>query len=271
MERREFIKLTAMAAATATASRTVLAQAPTQPQPPVNPSVTARTGNGVTWDKAPCRFCGTAPALAGPGRGQLQGVWVVRMALRAQAQAGGVEEAARSVEPGGADRGVAAINRVIQRERRAGLAGHFPAALAGLHHRQRATALTRPQALEVSGEFTDQVAAGNPCRQAQALHPLGLCDGQGDPVQVGVRLGHVDPVTDRRRCLGRVGHGGGKNSRDRCSLPDDRTRPGRRRVQRVQVPPAPNTQASVATTVRRQRSGSQCDSPASAQVLRSTA
>jgi len=59
MERREFIKLTAMAAATATASRTVLAQAPTQPQPPVNPSVTARTGNGVTWDKAPCRFCGT--------------------------------------------------------------------------------------------------------------------------------------------------------------------------------------------------------------------
>lgn len=47
-DRRSFLKLSAMAAATAAAARTgASAAAPRQ------------TPDGVTWDKAPCRFCGT--------------------------------------------------------------------------------------------------------------------------------------------------------------------------------------------------------------------
>ena len=57
MERRDFLKASALAAATAVASRRVLAQAPPSP-PAVDPSVAARAAD-VTWDKAPCRFCGT--------------------------------------------------------------------------------------------------------------------------------------------------------------------------------------------------------------------
>src|SRR5690606_10016451 len=48
MDRREFVKLSAMAAATAAASRSANLLA--QPR---------RTPDGVRWDKAPCRFCGT--------------------------------------------------------------------------------------------------------------------------------------------------------------------------------------------------------------------
>jgi len=55
MERREFIKMTAMAAATAAASRIVGAHADGDA---VDPDVMAQT-RGVSWDKAPCRFCGT--------------------------------------------------------------------------------------------------------------------------------------------------------------------------------------------------------------------
>jgi nitrate reductase NapA len=61
MDRREFVQATALAAATAAASRRALAQVPTAaPSPPaVDPSVVARNGAGVVWNKAPCRFCGT--------------------------------------------------------------------------------------------------------------------------------------------------------------------------------------------------------------------
>jgi nitrate reductase (cytochrome) len=52
MDRRGFLKASAMAAATAAAAR-IVAHADTKP--PSLPQVT----DGVTWDKAPCRFCGT--------------------------------------------------------------------------------------------------------------------------------------------------------------------------------------------------------------------
>ncbi len=52
-ERRSFLKLTAMAAATAAASRATGAPAP------ANPYLRDRLGGGVSWQKAPCRFCGT--------------------------------------------------------------------------------------------------------------------------------------------------------------------------------------------------------------------
>ena len=62
MERRDFLKASALAAATAVASRRVLAQVPPPGQPAappaVDPAVAARHAD-VTWDKAPCRFCGT--------------------------------------------------------------------------------------------------------------------------------------------------------------------------------------------------------------------
>ena len=55
MERRDFLKMTAMAAATAAAAGSVSADE----ADPLDPSVRERVGSGVTWDKAPCRFCGT--------------------------------------------------------------------------------------------------------------------------------------------------------------------------------------------------------------------
>ncbi|MFO0649991.1 MAG: molybdopterin-dependent oxidoreductase [Polyangiales bacterium] len=61
MERRDFLKLAALSAATAAASRRALAQVPTRgaTPPAVDPTVAARSGADVAWDKAPCRFCGT--------------------------------------------------------------------------------------------------------------------------------------------------------------------------------------------------------------------
>lgn len=55
MDRREFLKLSAMTAATTAAGR--IAQA--EQASAVDPDVLARTDDGVEWDKAPCRFCGT--------------------------------------------------------------------------------------------------------------------------------------------------------------------------------------------------------------------
>jgi nitrate reductase NapA len=51
IDRRKFVKLSAMAAATAAAHRAPGASAATAPAP--SPQA------GVSWDKAPCRFCGT--------------------------------------------------------------------------------------------------------------------------------------------------------------------------------------------------------------------
>jgi nitrate reductase NapA len=57
MDRREFLKMTAMAAATTAASRVASADEPATSA--VDPAILARTERGVTWNKAPCRFCGT--------------------------------------------------------------------------------------------------------------------------------------------------------------------------------------------------------------------
>ena len=54
MDRREFLRLSAMVAATAAASRIARAEQVTA----VGPEILA-TAEGVTFDKAPCRFCGT--------------------------------------------------------------------------------------------------------------------------------------------------------------------------------------------------------------------
>ncbi len=55
MDRRDFLKATAMAAASAAALSPTFAQT----VDPLDPVVRERAGTGVTWDKAPCRFCGT--------------------------------------------------------------------------------------------------------------------------------------------------------------------------------------------------------------------
>ncbi len=61
MNRRDFIKLAAMAAATSVAGRRALGQAPPAPvtPPAVDPGIAQRVGADVAWNKAPCRFCGT--------------------------------------------------------------------------------------------------------------------------------------------------------------------------------------------------------------------
>lgn len=57
-DRREFLTLTALAAATAAAAATS-ARAATPAPAPATPDPRERMGAGVTWNKAPCRFCGT--------------------------------------------------------------------------------------------------------------------------------------------------------------------------------------------------------------------
>jgi nitrate reductase NapA len=56
MERREFLKQAAMSAAVLAARQAAAAPAPA---PAVDPTIAAQVGRGVTWQKAPCRFCGT--------------------------------------------------------------------------------------------------------------------------------------------------------------------------------------------------------------------
>ena len=53
-DRRSFLKMSAMAAATAAAAGPMAAEATS-----VDADTKRRAGPGVTWDKAPCRFCGT--------------------------------------------------------------------------------------------------------------------------------------------------------------------------------------------------------------------
>jgi nitrate reductase NapA len=54
MERRQFLKLSALAAATSAAQG---AQA--ESRDPLDPEIRERAGAAVEWNKAPCRFCGT--------------------------------------------------------------------------------------------------------------------------------------------------------------------------------------------------------------------
>jgi nitrate reductase NapA len=55
MDRRDFIRLSAMAAATAAIGAPLSAEE----KAALDPAVARRMGKGVSWDKAPCRFCGT--------------------------------------------------------------------------------------------------------------------------------------------------------------------------------------------------------------------
>jgi nitrate reductase (cytochrome) len=57
VDRREFIKVSALAAATAAAG-TALAQE-TPLVTPITEAQRNKVGDGIKWDKAPCRFCGT--------------------------------------------------------------------------------------------------------------------------------------------------------------------------------------------------------------------
>ncbi len=54
MDRRSFLKLAAMGAATAAAAGQVKAE-----EPALDPAIQSRHAPTVSWDKAPCRFCGT--------------------------------------------------------------------------------------------------------------------------------------------------------------------------------------------------------------------
>jgi nitrate reductase (cytochrome) len=58
MDRRDFLRAGAMGAATVAASRLALGK-DGAPPPAVDPSIAARVSGDVTWNKAPCRFCGT--------------------------------------------------------------------------------------------------------------------------------------------------------------------------------------------------------------------
>jgi len=74
VDRRTFLKMSAMAAATAAANPRLEAQ-------PSNDLPTEIGGVGVTWDKAPCRFCGTGcHVMVGVSEGRVVSVAGDRMA-----------------------------------------------------------------------------------------------------------------------------------------------------------------------------------------------
>ena len=67
IDRREFIELSAMSAAVAAAAQ-LPASAPAHAE-------ARKTPDGVTWDKAPCRFCGTGCHVqVGVKKGKVVGV-----------------------------------------------------------------------------------------------------------------------------------------------------------------------------------------------------
>ena len=56
LDRRTFVKMAALAAATAVAERSTGGAQGALPLPVLDDH---RPTDGVAWDKAPCRFCGT--------------------------------------------------------------------------------------------------------------------------------------------------------------------------------------------------------------------
>lgn len=77
MDRRDFLKVSAMAAASAAATKAVLAV----DESPIDSKVLEQAGRGVTWNKAPCRFCGTGCHMqVGVSKGRIVAVTGDRLA-----------------------------------------------------------------------------------------------------------------------------------------------------------------------------------------------
>ena len=131
----------------------------------------------------------------------------------AQEHARPVEVAAGRVEVGGAHRQVVRVD--VRGHRQRACAGRrLPFVLGGLAHGDRGAGRVGAHGDEVARELADQVAAGNPRRQHEALAGgVRGVDGDGDLVQVRVRVERDDAIAGRggRR---RRGRGGGQ----RCDL-----------------------------------------------------
>lgn len=117
-----------------------------------------------------------------------------------------VEIAAGGVEVGRAHRQVERVH--LRDDRHASARGRrVPRALVDLPDRQRLAVARRAHLHEVAREVADQVAAGNPGGQQEAMALGGrLVDGDGDFVQVCVRVERGDAIAGRgHECLrGRV-------------------------------------------------------------------
>jgi len=127
---------------------------------------------------------------------QLESVRLGFAALDAQAQRSGVEEAAPRVEKGRAHRGVERVNEVADDQIGAARAAHEPGRLVELLEDNRFAALRRLECRQMPGEFTHQVAARNPRRQAQALLAGRLRNMQGDAKQMRPRVVRAHGIGD---------------------------------------------------------------------------
>ena len=180
---------------------------------------------------------GQTPSWRRHAGGQTDFMGLIFLPLHLKEQARAIEEAAQAVEPRSAHRSVVRMDLPAQREWVLVAAVDAPTGFVQLRHRAGAARLAGVQAAQLFGKFAHQVTASNPHRQAHHLLRSRPCNRQFKVKLVGVGVQLCDTVVQT------TSH---------------------------QVPPAPNRQAKVDTTVRRKRSVSQSRRPASGQVLRST-
>ncbi len=128
-------------------------------------------------------------------RADLQPMRLVLASFDAQAQAGAVEEAAVRIEKGGAHRGIEGVDLVAQLQRLVTAAGDVPSRLVALRRHEFAVTLPGVQTRQVARELTDQVAAGNPHRQADPLQRRRVGHRQADAKAMRMkRRDEVDSV-----------------------------------------------------------------------------
>ena len=116
-----------------------------------------------------------------------------------QEQARTVKKTTPRVQPGAAHRVVKGIDLVGHDQRFVRACCDIPSAFVGLHRLARLCALPGAKVLKVFGKLPHQVAAGYPHRKAQALQYRRLVYSERDLKQVGVQVGHLNPVMDDGR------------------------------------------------------------------------
>ena len=146
----------------------------------------------------------------------LQQVWAVLETLRHQAQTGGVEKAARAVQPGASYRVVQGVHGVANFYSLIGIGLHIPGGFVHLGQAADAPGLAAFQSLQVFGKLPHHVAARNPHWQLQALDGGRTRQRERYVPMVRVGVCRADPVMHRCMCgygrrlhsgLGRAGHG----------------------------------------------------------------
>ena len=148
-------------------------------------------------------------AIARAGRAQdVDAAGALLPSQRTQEYAWTIEEGMTGVQMRTAHRQVEGIH-VDRHHDGPGVGCHDPGVLVDLGYRQRLAPAARADRHHVPGEVADQIAAGDPGRQREALSiRVGIGDGAGDFEEMGLRTLRKDTVVDGRGALhaaGRLG------------------------------------------------------------------